>query len=632
LKMTDTTVSYLRGSTLLIVDTSPVDLAVVAKSLEKYGVEFLMAEQGEDALQHAEIYQPDLILLEVMMSGLDGFEICRKLKANPVTSNIPVIFMSLSTAVFDKANGFAAGGIDYLAKPLQLDEVKLRVGTHLRLHALEQKLEESNSSLNTEITERKHQVQALLEESEFRQSLLKAIRGMDIQLVVIEDGRIVYISNPELAIQYGFTKKNIAEHPPLAEIIHPDDRARVLKYYRRWLAGEEVPLNYDVGLLTTEGMRREFEVSMVVIPGSRPVRVVSCWKEITERKQMLNELHRREVAFRAMVENTPDTIARYDSSYHQVYANPSLQKLLGVSNVFSISLNGYRRVIEEVMETGCESEYTLSWQAADSRTHWSQIRIVPEHNAQGDVASVLAIGRDISELVEAENRLSKSQELLRKLLVSQEVDYDTRQKRAAWEVYDSLGQLLMVQRMNIGMLQSGAVSGELALSVHLDKMRAVTDRAIGIVRSVGNELRPAAFNMGVPLALEWIIEMFHKDTNVFCELILAENDVNMDDTHANMLFHVVQDALDNITRHADAGRASVTLARDNGYYVLHVRDDGKGMDLNSPLESNLGLFYIQERVHAIGGEVVLFSQDGVGNLLEVRLPVSASSGSRAEGS
>jgi PAS domain S-box-containing protein len=542
--------------------------------------------------------------------------------------------MSFPTAVFDKDNGFAAGGVDYLTKPLQLDEVKVRFGTHLRLHALQQKLQERSSNLKAEIAERKRLEQVLQEQSEYQQSLLKAICDMDIQLVVIEGGRIVHISNSELALQYGISLQNIAEHPPLAEIIHPDDRARVLNYYRRWLAGEEVPSNYEVGLLSIEGERREFEISMVTIPGSRPVRVVSCWKEITERKQMLNELHRREEAFRAMVENTPDTIARYDPSYQQIYANPSLQRLLVDSNAFSISLNGYRRAIEEVMETGCECEYTLSWQAADNRAHWSQIRIVPEYNAQGDVATVLAIGRDISERVEAENRLSKSQELLRKLLVSQEVDNDTRQKRAAWEVYDSLGQLLMVQRMNIGILQSGAVTGETALAVHLDKMQVVTDRAIGIVRSVVNELRPAAFNMGVPLALEWIIEVFHKDTNVVCELNLAEDDVNinMNDTHANMLFHVVQDALDNITRHADAGRASVTLAQDNGYYVLHVRDDGKGMDLNSPLESNLGLFYIQERVHAIGGEVVLFSQDGVGNLLEVRLPASTSSGRIAESS
>jgi signal transduction histidine kinase len=152
-------------------------------------------------------------------------------------------------------------------------------------------------------------------------------------------------------------------------------------------------------------------------------------------------------------------------------------------------------------------------------------------------------------------------------------------------------------------------------------MRAVIDKAIGIVRSVSAEMRPTVFNMGVALALDWIVTEFRKETHLECELSLMEGEISLEETRANILFHIVRDALDNIQRNAEASHVSITLQRDNNYYVLQLRDDGKGMDLDAPLEGNLGLLFIQELVYAVDGEVVLLSEKGKGSLLEVRLPV-----------
>ncbi len=140
--------------TILLVDDSPVNLGVVVESLEGHGYDVLVAQDGEEALQRIEVAMPDLVLLDVMMPGMDGFEVCRGLKAHPRTQNIPVIFMTSLHGIEDKVRGFEAGAVDYVTKPLQVDEVRMRVNTHLQLRALQLRLEAKNAALQAEITRR----------------------------------------------------------------------------------------------------------------------------------------------------------------------------------------------------------------------------------------------------------------------------------------------------------------------------------------------------------------------------------------------------------------------------------------------------------------------------------------------
>ncbi|HEX8757724.1 MAG TPA: response regulator, partial [Steroidobacteraceae bacterium] len=107
----------------------------------------LIAQDGEEGLQRAELTHPDVILLDAMMPGPSGFEVCRRLKSRSSTREIPVIFMTSLTATPDKVSGFAAGAVDYVTKPLQVQEVIARIETHLKLHAAQTQLEEQNALL-----------------------------------------------------------------------------------------------------------------------------------------------------------------------------------------------------------------------------------------------------------------------------------------------------------------------------------------------------------------------------------------------------------------------------------------------------------------------------------------------------
>jgi diguanylate cyclase (GGDEF)-like protein len=137
---------------LLIVDDTPQNLDVLQAILSELDADLLIATHGARALDLAQRLQPDLILLDVMMPGMDGFEVCTRLKADPRTADIPVIFCT--ARVDDVARGFAVGGTDYLTKPVQPDEVRARVHHQLERRALLRELRHLNRALEDKVRER----------------------------------------------------------------------------------------------------------------------------------------------------------------------------------------------------------------------------------------------------------------------------------------------------------------------------------------------------------------------------------------------------------------------------------------------------------------------------------------------
>ncbi len=131
-------------NTLLLVDDVPTNLKVLFGYLKSCNFKVRIARDGEDALNQVALAKPDLILLDVMMPKMDGFETCRRLKANEATKDIPVIFMTALTETVDKVKGFDAGAVDYVTKPIQQEEVLARINSHLMLRELQKTLQQKN--------------------------------------------------------------------------------------------------------------------------------------------------------------------------------------------------------------------------------------------------------------------------------------------------------------------------------------------------------------------------------------------------------------------------------------------------------------------------------------------------------
>ncbi len=153
--------SNLEPGFILIVDDSPTNLSVLAQILKAAGISIRIETDGKNALEQLEDNsdRPELILLDIQMPGIDGFETCRQLKANPTTQDIPVIFMTALTDTKSKVKGLSLGAVDYITKPFEGEEVLARVRVHLQMRHLTKTLQQWNEQLEQKVVERTAQLQ-----------------------------------------------------------------------------------------------------------------------------------------------------------------------------------------------------------------------------------------------------------------------------------------------------------------------------------------------------------------------------------------------------------------------------------------------------------------------------------------
>ncbi len=134
---------------ILVVDDQPANLKVLLSFLQEHDYRVYMVDSGQRALDILPKIQPDLILLDVMMPGMNGFEICRRIKADKDQAALPIIFMTALDSVGDKVTGFSAGAVDYITKPFQQAEVLARINTHITLRKRERELKEALEEIKT---------------------------------------------------------------------------------------------------------------------------------------------------------------------------------------------------------------------------------------------------------------------------------------------------------------------------------------------------------------------------------------------------------------------------------------------------------------------------------------------------
>jgi len=478
--------------TILIIDDTPINLRVAVGYLEAHGFRVLIAQDGAEGLQRAELVGPDLILLDVMMPGIDGLETCRRLKAKESTWDIPVIFMTSLAEPEAKVAGFRAGAVDYVSKPLQIDELAARVTMHLDLFA--------------------------------------------------------------------------------------------------------------------------------------------------ERKRARTLLYKREQEFRALAENAPDLIARFDPECRFRYANPALERLVGapladflgktIAEVGpqAAAAGHIGQKIREVLASGIPAEMEIGLCTPQSArtpgTAWHQVRLVPERGRDGRIVSVLTVGRDISAIKEAERRLEESNAQLRDLTRRRETAREEERKRIAREIHDELGQHLTALRMGVSMLRLEFGADNPQLVERVGALMGLADRAIQVVRDVASSLRPGVLNLGLASALEWLADEFSRHAGIPCRLEVPDERIALDDERATALFRIVQESLTNVARHAAAGRVEVRLEERDGAYHLEVRDDGCGFDPSVRRKDAFGLLGMHERGLMLGGELVITSAPGRGTRVAVTVPAS----------
>jgi PAS domain S-box-containing protein len=274
---------------ILIVDDHPIGLETLNAILKKNDYTVITALDGASAIEAATSNAPDLIILDIMLPDMDGYDVCSRLESDPVTKNIPVFFVSALNAVQDKVRAFAAGGVDYVTKPIQAAEVLVRVSTHLRLRTMQKQLQERNVTLQREIAQRKTAERA---KNEMDRKIHRAVMDSPFPIMIhAEDGEILLINQTWTEIT-GYTREEIPTISHWTEKAYgkrmelvKDDIEKLYGLDTRKREGEYV-------ITTKKGEQRVWEFGSAPLERLSDGRrvVISTAVDVTRRKQAETQL------------------------------------------------------------------------------------------------------------------------------------------------------------------------------------------------------------------------------------------------------------------------------------------------------------------------------------------------------
>lgn len=269
---------------VLIIDDTPENLTLLAEMLKHEGYKVRSTTKGSSALRSAQVTLPDVILLDVNMPEMNGYEVCQKFKADELTRDVPIIFISALGDVLDKVKAFQVGGVDYITKPFQLEEVQARISTHLTLCRLRQQLQAQNLQLQEEIRER--------QQAEDKFAKVFRASPHPIAITTRHEGRFVDV-NPAFLHLTGYTQTE-AVGLTLADL-HLEissERYQNQQSFTYSTVAERVyhPIyNQECELRTKSGERRIVLLSIEDIELEGVSCTLNLVNDITQRKRLENE-------------------------------------------------------------------------------------------------------------------------------------------------------------------------------------------------------------------------------------------------------------------------------------------------------------------------------------------------------
>lgn len=595
-------------SRILVVDDAPEIRLLVTYILEQAGHEVLAAVDGTSGLALAQQEAPSLILLDVMMPGLDGYEVCTRLKADEATKAIPVIFMSALSETDAETRGFEVGGADFVTKPIGVAVLLARVNTHLALYAQRRSLE-----------------------GKFRDVIEFA---PDAIILSDQDGVIVQANARTMAL-FGYARDELLGQP--AEmLVTPEGRATNHER-RRWMLGQPRGSRIETRMRCVRKDGSEFEGDVSVSPLqtiSGPL-LLAMVRDATNRIAQEEKLREAARYVRSLIETSMDPLVLIDLQGKVQDANEAACLITGLPREELIGSDAPSRFTEpdklyegykQVMAEGQALNYELSIRHASGRVYDVLCNAKAFRNEQGEVVGLFATAHDVTESRRIQQEIIISRQRLREMAAQGEAMREYERKSIAREVHDELGQVLTALRMDLTFtdMRFGVQLPELKAKIR--DMRDLVDRAIQGVRDVATNLRPTALDMGLIPAIEWVCGEFTRNTGVPCSF---ESQVQasrlfeqLQEERAIGLFRIVQESLTNITRYAQATQVQVSLQQQGDMLLLLVRDNGQGFDTaQAARHKSFGLLGMQERALALGGTLDLSSAPGQGTTIGVNVPL-----------
>jgi PAS domain S-box-containing protein len=338
-------------------------------------------------------------------------------------------------------------------------------------------------------------------------------------------------------------------------------------------------------------------------------------------------------ASRQIVHDANDAIVSADGSYTIVMANPAAAALFGTTVDAMVGSPLARYIEPETAGPGempdyfhagsgragrRATDYAVTGLRADGRRFPIEGSI---SRANEGAPFYTVIMRDVSERTRVQEKLTRSHDQLRQLSAALQTIREEERTHIARELHDDLGQILASLRMDLTLLQQA--DGTPEDSLHL--MRGMEQNlltAIASLRRIATNLRPRALDEGgLYFALKGLADEFAERYGIPCTLLADEAELRLDDAASTAIFRIVQEALTNIARHAEASSVTMNLFRSNSELLVTIRDDGRGIRPEDMEKAeSLGLIGMRERVWAMNGEISITSDEPPGTRVDIVLP------------
>ncbi|WP_313703574.1 PAS domain-containing sensor histidine kinase [Massilia sp.] len=339
---------------------------------------------------------------------------------------------------------------------------------------------------------------------------------------------------------------------------------------------------------------------------------------------------------RRIVDNAGEAIISADEFSRVVLANPAAAAMFGVSvgQMLGQPLAHFIRAPAE--PGGSPLDYFQGGGRAGRRaTDYAGVGMRADGDAfpiEGSITDAFQDGvtlytiilRDISERQRVQQKLARSHDQLRQLSAALQTIREEERTHISRELHDDLGQLLASLRMDLTLLRETCAGSDDSQRL-IAGMDANLLTAITSLRRIATNLRPRALDEGgLYFALQGLRDDFVERHGIACELLADEAELRLDDQASTAIFRIVQEALTNVARHAQATRVTLTLYRSNSELLITIRDDGRGID-DADMEKaeSLGLVGMRERVWGLKGEISIGPDEGPGTRIDIVLPVAS---------
>ena len=397
---------------ILIVDDEIPNLRLLSVLLEKEGYQVRPAAKAQTALESALAKPPGLVLLDVRMPEMDGFELCRRLKQDIRLQHVPIIFISALRDTKAKIQGFEAGGVDFISKPYHEQEVLARVKTHMTLHRMQQHLEQLVDERTAEATESKMRFHSLVENA-------------NETIVVTQDEAVKYC-NPKITELTGYSQEEMQSRG-FDAFIHPGDLERVMREYRAKLSGEQATSSYSIRIITRDGQEKHVFVNSTLVDWNNKPATLAMLTDITEQVRMREELKESEERFRRLMEQSPLAIEILTPEGQISKVNDAWMRLWGINEEESAQVleqynmltdqqikdhgilpqvekafAGHAVVLPAFQYEGNRAAEEIGLPHIEGRSPWIQCHLYAVKNAKGEIEHVVNTYVDVTERKEAE--------------------------------------------------------------------------------------------------------------------------------------------------------------------------------------------------------------------------------------